>query len=296
MRLRQALKLFRLRSLILHDAHEQVSEMASDSRFQNLRALLVEPSAVQARIIRAECDEIGLRQVEIVGTVGDALDAMLRSAPDLTLSALYLPDGTGTELVEAMRAEGRLAEVPFLLISSETRPQALEPVRQSGACGILPKPFTAAQLSRAISRTLDLLGTSHVLENEFDLDSIRVLLVDDSPNARRFIRRVLENLGLRHFIEASNGREAAALLTDTMVDLIVTDYNMPEMDGREFVEYVRTRSWQQEVPILMVTSESSESRLAAVQEAGVSGICDKPFETALLQQLLAGMLRQSEDS
>ena len=270
--------------------------MASDSRFQNLRALLVEPSAVQARIIRAECDEIGLRQVEIVGTVGDALDAMLRSAPDLTLSALYLPDGTGTELVEAMRAEGRLAEVPFLLISSETRPQALEPVRQSGACGILPKPFTAAQLSRAISRTLDLLGTSHVLENEFDLESIRVLLVDDSPNARRFIRRVLENLGLRHFIEASNGREAAALLADTMVDLIVTDYNMPEMDGREFVEYVRTRSWQQEVPILMVTSESSESRLAAVQEAGVSGICDKPFETALLQQLLAGMLRQSEDS
>ena len=295
MRLRQALKLFRLRSLILHDAHEQVSEMASDSRFQNLRALLVEPSAVQARIIRAECDEIGLRQVEIVGTVGDALDAMLRSAPDLTLSALYLPDGTGTELVEAMRAEGRLAEVPFLLISSETRPQALEPVRQSGACGILPKPFTAAQLSRAISRTLDLLGTSAALENEFDLESIRVLLVDDSPNARRFIRRVLENLGLRHFIEASNGREAATLLADTMVALIVTDYNMPEMDGREFVEYVRTRSWQQEVPILMVTSESNESRLAAVQEAGVSGICDKPFEPALLQQLLAGMLRQSED-
>lgn len=269
--------------------------MASDSRFQNLRALLVEPSALQARIIRAECDEIGLRQVEIVGTVGDALDSMLRSAPDLTLSALYLPDGTGTELVEAMRAEGRLAEVPFLLISSETRPQALEPVRQSGACGILPKPFTAAQLSRAISRTLDLLGTSAALENEFDLESIRVLLVDDSPNARRFIRRVLENLGLRHFIEASNGREAATLLADTMVDLIVTDYNMPEMDGREFVEYVRTRSWQQEVPILMVTSESSESRLAAVQEAGVSGICDKPFEPALLQQLLAGMLRQSED-
>ena len=66
------------------------------------------------------------------------------------------------------------------------------------------------------------------------------------------------------------------------------------MDGREFVEYVRTRSWQQEVPILMVTSESSESRLAAVQEAGVSGICDKPFEPGLLQQLLAGMLRQSE--
>lgn len=270
--------------------------MASESRFEALRTILVEPSSLQARIIGAECDEIGLRQVERVGTIAEALDTMLRARPDLVLSALYLPDGTGTELVDAMRSEGRLAEVPFLLISSETRPQALEPVRQSGACGILPKPFTAAQLSRAIGRTLDLLGTSHVLENDFDLESIRVLLVDDSPNARRFIRRVLENLGLSHFIEASNGREAARMLADTMVDLIVTDYNMPEMDGREFVEYVRTRSWQQEVPILMVTSESNQSRLAAVQEAGVSGICDKPLEPALLQQLLASMLRKSEVS
>ena len=80
--------------------------MAGDSRFQTLRAVLVEPSAVQAKIIRAECDEIGLHQVEHVATVAEALDTMLRRAPDLILSALYLPDGTGTELVEAMRAEG----------------------------------------------------------------------------------------------------------------------------------------------------------------------------------------------
>ena len=77
--------------------------MAGDSRFQTLRAVLVEPSAVQAKIIRAECDEIGLHQVEHVATVAEALDTMLRRAPDLILSALYLPDGTGTELVEAMR-------------------------------------------------------------------------------------------------------------------------------------------------------------------------------------------------
>lgn len=289
---RFSLKLSRLRSLTLHEFDEQVSKMVMDPRLQNLRALLVEPSAVQARIIRAECNEIGLREVALVGTVADALDAMLRSPPDLTLSAFYLPDGTGTELVEAMRADQRLAELPFLLISSETRPQALEPVRQSGACSILPKPFTAAQLSHALGRTLDLVDASLVLENEFDLESIRVLLVDDSPNARRFIRQVLENLGLHHFIEASNGREAATLLADTMVDLIVTDYNMPEMDGREFVEYVRTRSWQQEVPILMVTSETSAGRLAAVQEAGVSGICDKPFEPAVVRQLLRQILAQ----
>lgn len=67
---------------------------------------------------------------------------------------------------------------------------------------------------------------------------------------------------------------------------------MPEMDGREFVEYVRGRSWQSSVPILMVTSETDQGRSAAVEEAGVSGICDKPFEPAVVRRLLARMLSQ----
>ena len=91
-------------------------------------------------------------------------------------------------------------------------------------------------------------------------------------------------------MEAGDGKEGAAVLAETLVDLIVTDYNMPEMDGREFVEFVRNRSWQRTVPILMVTSESNEGRLAAVEEAGVSGICDKPFEPAVVRSLLGRML------
>ena len=75
-----------------------------------------------------------------------------------------------------------------------------------------------------------------------------------------------------------------------MVDLVVTDYNMPEMDGRQLVEYIRQQSWQRSVPILMVTSEQSFSRLAAVEEAGVSGICDKPFEPGTIRRLLQRIL------
>ncbi len=76
-----------------------------------------------------------------------------------------------------------------------------------------------------------------------------------------------------------------------MVDLVVTDYNMPEMDGRGLVDYIRTKSWQNSVPILMVTSESDEGRLAAIEEAGVSGICDKPFEPDIVKALLTKILR-----
>ncbi len=269
--------------------------MTSRRDLGSLHALLVEPSAMQTKIIRKACDEIGLPHVDGVSSVADAQAAMRRRPPDVVLSALYLPDGSGTGLVTAMRADPLLENVAFILISSETRPQALDPIRQSGVCSILPKPFDNRQLALALNATLDYLSGSEALDDDFDLEAVRVLVVDDSLNARKFMRVVLEHLGIRHIVEAANGREGAALLADTMVDLIITDYNMPEMDGREFVEYVRTRSWQRTVPILMVTSESDRSRLAAVEEAGVSGICDKPFEPSMLRSLLGRMLAQAED-
>ena len=75
-----------------------------------------------------------------------------------------------------------------------------------------------------------------------------------------------------------------------MVDLVITDYNMPEMDGRQLVEYIRQQSWQSTVPVLMVTSEHNQQRLAAVERAGVSAICDKPFEQESIKRLLAEAL------
>jgi two-component system chemotaxis response regulator CheY len=191
-----------------------------------------------------------------------------------------------------MRRERELEQVAFILISSETRPQALEPVRQAGVCGILPKPFSSEQLLTALTTTLDFLRQDNDLVREIDGENLRVLLVDDSPSARKFMRRVLENLGIDKFIEAENGREAVAILADTQVDLVLTDYNMPEMDGRELVEYIRKQSWQNSVPVLMITSESNQGRLAAVQESGVSGICDKPFEPAVVKRLLWNILGQ----
>ena len=159
------------------------------SAFGRLRLLLVEPSALQAKIIRKACDEIGVGQVDVIGTAHEALSAMARQRPDVVLSALYLPDGSGTGLVGAMRADPALAGLPFILVSSETRPQALDPIRQAGACGILPKPFAPKQLALAINATLDYLSPDYSFDNQFDLEVIRVLLVDDSANARRFMRK-----------------------------------------------------------------------------------------------------------
>lgn len=262
------------------------------AEFGSLVVFLVEPSAMQAKHIVAQLNALGIEHVSAFDSGGGALAAMRAAPPDLVVSALYLPDMSGTDLVGAMRGERGLEQVAFILVSSETRPQALEPVRQAGVCGIVPKPFSTGQLQTALLTTLDFLRQDDGLAVELDGENLRVLIVDDSPSSRKFMRRVLENLGIERFIEAADGREAAAILAETQVDLVVTDYNMPEMDGQALVEYIRRQSWQASVPVLMVTSEADAGRLAAVQEAGVSGICDKPFEPALIKRLLRNMLAQ----
>ncbi len=262
------------------------------SAFGSLVVFLVEPSPSQAKYITAQLGELGIEMVRSFGSGAAALEAMRESRPDLVVSALYLPDMSGTDLIGTMRRDRDLEQVAFILISSETRPQALEPVRQAGVCGIVPKPFATGQLKTALLATLDFLRQDGDLTQELAAENLRVLLVDDSPSARRHMRRVLENLGIDNFIEAENGRQAVVVLAETMIDLVVTDYNMPEMDGQALVEYIRKQSWQNSVPVLMVTSETSESRLAAVQESGVSGICDKPFNPATIKRLLWNMLGQ----
>ena len=138
--------------------------------------------------------------------------------------------------------------------------------------------------------TLELLNPNEISLADIDLEQLRVLVVDDSATARRFIRRVLESLGLERFEEATNGREGAAMIDQHMFDLVVTDYNMPEMDGKELVEYIRNESNQPTVPVMMVTSEANEGRLEAVQQAGVSAMCDKPFEPGSVRKLLEQVL------
>lgn len=268
-----------------------------NTAFADPTILLVEPSAMQAKCITQSCKELGIERVRLAESAADALSAMRDVRPDVVISALYLPDMTGTDLVVAMREDPDLAGVPFILVSSETRPQALDPVRQAGVCGILPKPFTTVQLSRALDTTIDFLAAEHGQAADFRAEELRVLLVDDSSSARKFMRRLLEKLGIVNFIEAENGSIAASILADTLVDLVITDYNMPEMDGKALVDFIRQQSWQASVPIIMVTSEADMGRLAAIESAGVSGICDKPFEAHVVRDLLGRLLsdRDADD-
>jgi two-component system chemotaxis response regulator CheY len=256
-----------------------------------LSVLLVEPSSAQARIIKKYLSDLGVLNTQIFQDGTSALVAMREQQPDLIISSMYLGDMSGSKLIEMMRADQALASIAFILVSSEDNPLYLEPVRQFGASAILSKPFELKDLRAAIFTTLDYLnpGSLALETDSFDIDKLHVLVVDDSSSSRSYLIKVLKNIGIKNIAEAENGKQGAEIVQEHSFDLVITDYNMPEMDGRELIEFIRNKSWQTELPVMMITSERDEKRLAAVTQAGVSAICDKPFEPSHLKNLIEQM-------
>lgn len=256
----------------------------------DLHILLIEPSSTQRKIIMQQLSHEHVRAIDAVGTQAEAVAFLNRLRPDLVISSLYFEDGSADRLLQHIRATGSLSDLPFMLISSENRREQLEIFKQSGVVAILPKPFNRRHLASALNATLDLLDHDELELEMFDVDSIRVLVVDDSRMARRHIMRVLQNLGIRHLIEAADGREAIERLQREMVDLVVTDYNMPEVNGAELAEFIRHSELHAHLPIMMVTSEANDAHLRNISQSGVDALADKPFEPDTVKKLLVRIL------
>jgi two-component system chemotaxis response regulator CheY len=260
----------------------------------DLSILLVEPSSTQRHIIEQQFEKLGIRFIDTATTGEAALADMRQNRPDVVISSLYLPDMTGTDLLFQMRDDEALVEIAFMLISSETRLSMLDPIRQAGAVAILPKPFDAADLQTALDATLDYIETPQVDLQNIETEMLQVLIVDDSSMSRRHLRRLLEAIGVERILEARDGAEGAALINQHFFDLVISDYNMPEMNGQELLDFIRRESGQPGLPVLMVTSESNRNRLAAVQRSGVSAICDKPFNSETIYRLLQQTLQDPD--
>jgi two-component system, chemotaxis family, chemotaxis protein CheY len=256
----------------------------------DLSILLIEPSDVQRKIIIKQLSEEGATQVSTADGIDSAMLQLKQHKADLVISSLYFEQGTSLELLAKLKNDSDLAEVPFVLISSETKKAQLEQFKQSGVVAILPKPFNSVQLGKALNAAIDLLSPAELELSLFDVHDVRVLVVDDSRLARNHIKRVLQNLGIQHLTEAEDGQQAIELLKNNMFDLVVTDFNMPEVNGQELTQYIREHSQQSHIPVLMVTSEANESHLSNIAQSGVNALCDKPFEPETVRALLSRIM------
>lgn len=262
--------------------------------------LLIEPSRTQAGIIRRYLQSLDLLNVVSVTTGADALKAIQSHRPDVVITAMHLNDMTGTQLANQIRADKSAAAPGFVLISSESEGKEAEALGHSGHAALLHKPFTADSLMNALKLACPVFANLKAPSASTFVAptpvtparrNCHVLIVDDSVAARLHIRNVLAGLGLAQISEAEDGAEAVACLAREKYDLIITDYNMPLMDGRGLIAYMRQNPATSSVPIIMVTTETDARRLDAIRQLGVT-VCEKSFPADVARTLIDTLLNR----
>jgi two-component system, chemotaxis family, chemotaxis protein CheY len=120
----------------------------------------------------------------------------------------------------------------------------------------------------------------------------KILVTEDSPSMRSFLTAAIESLDGYRVVEAASGFEALRLLPREHVDLIITDINMPDINGLELISFVRNNPNYQEIPLFIISTESSAQDLERGLALGANEYLVKPFHPERLQQLLLDYLGQ----
>lgn len=112
------------------------------------------------------------------------------------------------------------------------------------------------------------------------------LVVDDFPTMRRIVRSLLKELGFTNVDEAEDGQDALNKLRAGNFEFVVSDWNMPNLDGLEMLKEIRQDDALKDLPVLMVTAEAKKENIIAAAQAGANGYVVKPFTAATLEEKL----------
>jgi len=131
--------------------------------------------------------------------------------------------------------------------------------------------------------------------------SYSILIVDDSLPMRSIIKKTIKaaGFGKSEFLEAANGKEALNLMKNNWVDMVLTDHNMPVMNGLEFIRAVKADELLKTIPMVVISTEGNESRIKEFLDSGAVGYLAKPFAAEAFRDLIVKFLGEAnydEDS
>ena len=122
--------------------------------------------------------------------------------------------------------------------------------------------------------------------------NMKILVVDDFPTMRRIVRNLLKELGFGNVDEAEDGAAGLARLRGGGFEFVISDWNMPNLDGLQMLKEIRADAALAHLPVLMVTAESKKENIIAAAQAGASGYVVKPFTAATLDEKLSKILEK----
>jgi two-component system chemotaxis response regulator CheY len=122
---------------------------------------------------------------------------------------------------------------------------------------------------------------------------MKILLVDDSNTMRRIEKNTLEKMGYTDIIEAQDGAEAVKRVDAGGIELVLMDWNMPNMTGIDALKAIKQNAAHKALPVIMVTSESEKSRIMEAIQAGAANYVVKPFQPETLQEKISAVMAKA---
>lgn len=123
---------------------------------------------------------------------------------------------------------------------------------------------------------------------------MKCLIVDDSPTMRRIVSNALREIGYTDLFEAEDGNDALEKLAADPADLVITDWNMPNMNGLQLIQVLRNHPRFKSIPILMVTTRGTKQDVITAMQGQASSYIVKPFTPEILQEKIGVVLRAAE--
>lgn len=247
--------------------------------------MLVVESRLQQAMISKMLGEVGIDEIHTCSSAEEALNRLRMTPVKVVIASRTLPDMSGVQLCETIRDELRWSRVAVLMMTADPLNEAAtQAMGRLGGVDVLQKPFDAPRLQDALQRLFRIEADD--AGQLAGLETRRILIVDDSSVARRRIEQTLAELGFQNFTGVEDGADAIQHMRTAEFDLVVTDYNMPMVNGRDLIDWIRNESNQPEMPVIMVTTEFDPMKLAEIYQLGVSAICGKSFDREQVRNIV----------
>ena len=251
-------------------------------RFTRTKKLILhaDDSEITRKVVREFLEANGF-EVEQAPDGEAALEQAIERAPDMVVTDVEMPRKTGYELCKALKENAATAHVPVIIVSSLRGGLDVEKGFDCGANDYITKPIDWNELLSRINETFrgaELRGRE------------RILVVDDSDTIRQVVQQALGAQGFG-VIQAKDGDEGIKKAIDILPDLIITDYEMPRLDGLQLFQYLKAEERTRSIPVMMMAGRQSKRDEANMTKMGVRAYLAKPFTSdkliIIVERLLA---------
>ena len=228
----------------------------------------------------------------------EAFQILQNNTIDLIILDIVLPGKNGYEICYDLKQSEKYSSIPVIMLSQKDKTKDRYDAARIGADGYISKPFEGAELIYKIEAVL--LEFNEGLEVDIQRMYFpmggegHVLVVDDSSTMRKIIRNALRQLGIIRIIEAEDGASALDQLNLEKVTLILSDWDMPGVDGLKLLEKVKTDGRFSHIPFIMVTTMVGDRDMDTVFKKGANGYIAKPFSKIELKRTLEKLIKKGE--